>query len=125
MPRTKIFLFRRANGSVPLKEWLDGLGSSEPEVHEKCLQRILNLAEKGHELGRPIAAHLGDGIYELRIRRRRVNYRMLYFFRGKNIAIVTHGFTKEKRVPPQEIARAKESRQLVERDFKKHTAEWE
>lgn len=125
MPRTKIFLFRRANGSVPLMRWLDDLRANEPKVHQKCLQRILNLADKGYELDRPVAAHLGDGIYELRVKHQRVNYRMLYFFHGKNVAVLTHGFTKEKRVPPQEITRAKESRQLVEGNFKRHTAEWE
>ncbi|MGH7138844.1 MAG: type II toxin-antitoxin system RelE/ParE family toxin [Pirellulales bacterium] len=97
----------------------------EPKNYVKCLQRILALADRGHELDRPLAAHLGDGIYELRIRRQRVNYRMLYFFHGRNVAVLTHGFTKEKEVPPQEIRRAKDSRTLVTRDFKKHTAEWE
>lgn len=125
MPRTKVFLFRRANGAIPLKGWLDDLERREPRIYAKCLQRILALADSGHELDRPLAAHLGDGIYELRVRRQRVNYRMVYFFHGRNVAILTHGFTKEKQVPPQEISRAKDSRTLVRKDFEKHTTEWE
>lgn len=125
MPRTKIYLFRRANGTVPLKEWLDDLERREPKIYAKCLQRILALAEKGHDLRRPLAAPLSDGIYELRIRRGKVNYRMLYFFHGRSVAILTHGFTKEKEVPPQDIDRARDGRKLVSRDFKKHTADWE
>lgn len=125
MPRTKIHLFRRTNGAIPLLDWLDDLEKREPDIYAKCLQRILDLANRGHDLRRPLAEHLGDGIYELRIRRQRVHYRMLYFFHGRNIAILTQGFTKEKQVPQQEIDRAKDDRNLVRRDFKKHTAEWE
>jgi hypothetical protein len=35
-----------------------------------------------------------------------VNYRVLYFFHGRNVAIVSHGFTKEDEVPSKEIEQA-------------------
>jgi len=31
---------------------------------------------------------LKDGIYELRVRKGRVNYRTLYFFHGRNLAVL-------------------------------------
>ncbi len=60
----------------------------------------------GHELRRPEADLLRDGVYELRVGVGRVNYRLLYFFHGRNVAILAHGLTKEKRVPPVDIDRA-------------------
>ena len=44
-----------------------------------------------------------EGIYELRIRLQRVNYRMMYFYHGKTAAVISHGILKEKEVPPREI----------------------
>jgi phage-related protein len=60
----------------------------------------------GYELRRPEADMLRDGIYELRVGLRGANYRMLYFFAGRNAVVVSHGLTKESRVPPDEIERA-------------------
>jgi len=60
----------------------------------------------GHELRRPEAAHLRDGIYELRVAYRGVQYRILYFFSGKDVVVVSHGLRKERRVPSLEIDRA-------------------
>ena len=41
---------------------------------------------------------LRDGIYELRIGLQGLNYRILYFFHGKEAAVVSHGLIKERRV---------------------------
>ena len=49
---------------------------------------------------------LRDGIHELRIRKGRVNYRILYFFHGRNLAILGHALTKEEEVPKADIERA-------------------
>src|SRR5438552_5007356 len=103
MPRTRVVLCKETNGSVPLLDWLDGL----PEkVVVKCRARLERLRELGHELRRPEADFLRDGIYELRVGYQGVNYRMLYFFHGSIAAVVSHGLTKEQAVPPIEIERA-------------------
>ena len=57
----------------------------------------------GHELRRPEADYLRDRIYELRISLQGIHYRILYFFHGRNIAIVSHGLVKERVVPAVEI----------------------
>ena len=75
-----------------------------------------------HALRRPHADMLRDGIYELRARVGRVNYRMLYFFHGRDVAILSHGFTKEREVPPAEIERALERKQRYERAPEEHRA---
>ena len=43
--------------------------------------------ELGHELRRPEADLLRDNIYELRIGLQGINYRILYFFHGKQAAL--------------------------------------
>ncbi len=75
------------------------------------MKRIELLETFGHELRRPHADYLQDGIYELRIRRRKVQYRILYFFDGQDFVILVNGFTKEKKVPPIEIERALERKE--------------
>ena len=68
--------------------------------------RIERLRDLGHELRRPEADYLHDGIYELRVGLRGMNYRMLYFFHGRVAAVLAHGLAKEREVPPREIKEA-------------------
>ena len=44
-----------------------------------------------------------DDIYELRTGLNHINYRLLYFFDGLDIILITHGLKKEKEVPSNEI----------------------
>jgi phage-related protein len=99
MPETETVLFADDNGTAPLLEWLD---RQDRKVQDKCLVRIERLEELGHELRRPEADYLRDGIYELRVRHRNVHYRMLYFFHERT-AVISHGLTKEGAVPNREI----------------------
>ncbi len=113
MPRTDVVFFREEDASVPLLEWLAGLPQ---KARVKCLVKLARLEELGHELRRPEADILRDGIHELRVRLGTVNYRMLYFFHGQVAAVVSHGLTKEKGVPPNEIDRSVERRARFESD---------
>jgi len=69
----------------------------------KCRAKLMRLAALGFELRRPEADLLRDGIYELRIGLSHINYRLLYFFSGKDAVVVSQGLTKEAKVPPGEI----------------------
>jgi hypothetical protein len=64
---------------------------------------------------------LRDGIYELRPSYQGVNYRILYFFMGRDVVVLSHGITKEGAVPATEIDRAIERRKRFEADPKAHT----
>jgi phage-related protein len=64
---------------------------------------------------------LRDGIYELRAKRGHVNYRLLYFFHGRQVAIVAHALTKEDVVPPADIDRALRRKHAFEADPNRHT----
>lgn len=106
MPKTTVFFFQDADGHSPVVAWLEGLRRTDVQAYTKCAAVIERLMEAGHELRRPTADLLRDGIYELRARKGHVNYRLLYFFHGRNVAIVAHGLTKEDVVPRAEIVRA-------------------
>ena len=103
---------------MPLLGWLEELPM---KVQAKCTERIDRLGELGHELRRPEADFLRDGIYELRSSYQGVHYRMLYFFAGKAVVVLSHGLTKEREVPPRDIDQAVRRKQMVEADFEKFT----
>lgn len=108
MPDVTVVFYCDENGRAPVLEWLDQL----PEkVQNKCIERVQRLAEKGHELRRPLADYLRDDIYELRIRRQRVNYRILYTFVG-DVAVLLHGLKKEKDVLDRDIDLAVRRREM-------------
>jgi phage-related protein len=93
---------------------------TEKKVVEKCHVRIELVKEFGNTLRRPYADFLRDGIYELRVSYKRIQYRILYFFHGKNVVIISHGLTKEQKVPEKEVNKAIERKIKLEKDPKKH-----
>ena len=54
-----------------------------------------------------------------------MNYRLLYFFHGPNVAVLAHGLTEESGVPTAGIERALERKKRFENDPDKHTHEEE
>ena len=117
MPRVDIVFFKEDDGSVTLRDWLDSIPK---KAQAKCLIKLGRLEELGHELRRPEADYLRDGIYELRVRLQSVNYRMLYFFHGQTATVVSHGIVKEKEVPAKEIELAMMRKRRFEADPKAH-----
>jgi phage-related protein len=104
MPATQIVLFQDAKGEVPVLEWLNKLAKQDKKGYANCIARIEQLAEYGFELRRPAADFLRDGIYELRAKHVRVQYRILYFFHGQNVVILAHAIIKEdNEVPDRDI----------------------
>lgn len=121
MPTTRVVFFREIDGSVPVLDWLTQLRHTNMKAFARCVVRIERLEERGHELRRPEADLLRDGIYELRIRQGTVQYRLLYFFRGRNVAILAHALTKEDKVPPIDIDRAIRRKKMFEKNPAAHT----
>ena len=118
MPRTPVVLFRGTDGSVPIRIWLQKLPD---KARDACRARIVLLGLYGHDLRRPAADYVGDGVWELRAKADRVNYRMLYFFSGQT-AVVSHGFKKqEARIPQRELDMARHRRRLYEENPRVHT----
>jgi phage-related protein len=122
MPTTDVFFYQEANGTVPVWEWLMDLAKRDRKVFAKCAAKIKRLEAEGHELRRPEADYLEDDIYELRIKKGHVNYRILYFFHGQNVALLAHALKKERAIPPADLARAKARKAAYKKDPAAHTA---
>jgi len=121
VPQTDVRFYCEAGDTAPVLDWLDQVGRRNQRALDKCRAAIERLATKGHELRRPEADILRDGIYELRIRVGRVNYRILYFFHGRAAAVLSHGLVKEKVVPKADIDRAVARKKRYTADPKIHT----
>ena len=120
MPSVRVVFYREADGGVPVLEWLAGL----PEkAMDKCVVRIERLQSLGHELRRPEADYLRDGLYELRTHFQTVNYRILYFFHGRASAVLVGALTKEREVPERDIEYALLRKGRFDKNPKLHTAE--
>ena len=119
MPKTNVVIYCEEPGRAPFLEWFESL----PEkAQDKILVRIERLKELGHELRRPETEYLRDDIHELRLKLRASNYRVLYFFHGRLLVILSHGFSKQQaRVPDSEIKTAVRRRNLFLESPGRHT----
>ena len=125
MPRTELIFYQDDDGTGPVHEWLSELQEKNRRAFAKCFDKIALLHERGHELRRPHADILRDGIYELRARSGNVNYRILYFFHGQNVAILANALTKEAKVPKTGIERAKQRKEAFVKNPNGHSYEEE
>jgi phage-related protein len=118
----RIVFYQDESGEAPVLEWLKVVLKKDRKGYANCVARIQLLASTGHELRRPAADYLRDGIYELRAKHVHVQYRILYFFYGQNVAILAHAMTKDTdQVPVVEIERAMKRKELFEKNPKIHT----
>ncbi len=118
MPKTLLVFYQEDKEIVPVLDWLDRLPA---KAQDKCRVRIERLRDLGHELRRTEADYLRDGVYELRVGLRGINYRMLYFFHGRVAAVLAHGLVKDREVPPREIDEAIRRKRKFELDPERHT----
>jgi phage-related protein len=120
LPKVHVVLFRDERGHVPFYDWFEHLPD---RAKYKCTVRLERLGEFGHELRRPEADILRKGIHELRSQHNGVNYRMLYFFHGQKVVVVSHGIVKQRaEVAEKEIELALRRKSLFESDPNKYTA---
>ena len=118
MPEIGVIFYKEDEGSVPVLDWIVGLN---PKAQSKCVARINRLQVRGHQLRRPEADYLRNGIYELRVAHQWINYRILYFFHSSTAAVLAHGIVKKRRVAPREIDRAILRKRKFDQNPKWHT----
>ena len=122
MATTRLVAYRDAHGRAPLRDWLDGLPQ---KARDRCLVRLERLEKLGHELRRPEADYLRDDIHELRTKHLKMNYRMLYFFHGPQVVVLSHGFAKQQaKVPTREIDLAVQRKRNFEEDPTARSFDW-
>ncbi len=98
-------LYRLLNGNSPVEEFLDSLAGKQAQ---KVLW-VLQLIEELEVIPRQYFKKLADseGIWEVRIQFGNDIFRLLGFFDGGTLLILTNGFAKKtQKTPPQEIALA-------------------
>jgi hypothetical protein len=122
MPSVELFIYREVDGTTPFLEWFDG---QDQRCKDKCFAKLKRLEDEGVDLRRPVADYVDDGIYELRVRTGHVNNRILYFFGGAGVVVLSHGLAKKKRIPPMDIKRAAKRKKLYEQNPVKHSFRWE
>ncbi len=122
VPKTQVVFYQDENGTAPVLEWLKAMIKKDRKGYANCVAKIRQLASTGYELRRPAADYLHNGIYELRAKHIHIQYRILYFFDGQNIAILAHAITKDTdRVPIVDIERAIERKRQFEENPNVHT----
>lgn len=102
MPWRLIF-FRQSRGDEPVREFLQSLPKA---ARIEAGAALTDLERLGPGLRRPDADFLAEGIYELRFRALRLEYRILYFF-AEDRVVLAHGFIeKTAAVPKREFEKA-------------------
>jgi len=119
LPKTEVVIYCEPDGTAPFLEWIENLPA---RAQDKIVVRIERLKELGHELRRPEADYLRDDIYELRVKAQAVNYRVLYFFHGRQLVVLSHGFSKQQsKVPDREMKSAIQRRTRFQQSPHRHT----
>jgi phage-related protein len=120
MPAMLVVYFCEEDGRVPALEAILAWARRDRRIAAKCIDRIELLAKLGHELRRPDADYLRDGIHELRATYGKTHYRVLYFFSGGR-AVLACAVAKEGAVPERDIDLAVRYRDVYERSPGAHT----
>jgi putative component of toxin-antitoxin plasmid stabilization module len=122
MPATEITYYADADGRSPIVEWLDLIRQRDRRAFINCMARLKQLASLGHELRRPAADYLRDGIFELRAKKGHVQFRLLYFFHGRTVAVVAHGIVKQgSAVDAMDIDRALQRKRVFSNNPRLHS----
>lgn len=103
-----IYFYVDERGHRPVKEFIDSLPLRE---QAKILAYFVELKKQGHNLRRPMADYLGEGIYELRPKGNRI----FYFFYLKNNAVLLHSLRKKTdKIPSADLHLCLKRRKQVE-----------
>ncbi len=95
-------------GGNPVEEFIVGL----PEKEEALVRaRITFLEEVGSGIREPHSKNIGEGLFELRVKSRRI----LYCFKPGRVIVLLHAFTKKtQKIPGREIQVARKRKEEVE-----------
>ena len=120
MPAVQSLFYQEPGELPPVLDWLESLATQPRTRAEYAIGR---LAAEGHELRRPLADTLRDGIYELRVTYQSQQNRILYYFDGQGLVILAHGLKKEARVPDAAIELALARRERYRAEPAAHSVE--
>ena len=101
----EVYFYRLPNGLSPVETFLDSLTGKQAQ---KVLW-VLQLVEELETIPRSYFKKLvgSEGIWEVRIQSGNDSFRLLGFFDGGSLLVLTNGFAKKtEKTPAQEIALA-------------------
>jgi hypothetical protein len=102
--RYAVEFYRTERGDEPAREFVDAL---DDKPRAKVVRWLELLEAHGPDLPRPFADVVDGPMRELRVGFGRLEIRLLYFFYGTTVIVVSHGFLKKSRaIPAEEILRA-------------------
>lgn len=104
----EIRMIRRPAEAVQslVKQYLDHVSRRD---HTKIYAAIIEMVRRGPYPNPERYGDLGDGIYEIKVGQHRIPF----FYAGRGIIVLTHGFFKTtQQAPPAEIRRARDLREL-------------
>jgi phage-related protein len=95
-------------GRQPVRDFID----AQPLKDQvKILAYLEELKKQGHNLRRPVADYLGEGIYELRPKHNRI----FYFFFSKGCVVLLHALRRRTdKIPTDDLALCIKRREQVE-----------
>jgi phage-related protein len=104
----EVRFYRTASGQCPVEEFLDGLAG-------KQAQKVIWVLRLIEELERVPVQYLkkltdADGLWEVRAQHGNDIFRLLGFFAGPDLLVLTSGFAKKSRKTPRreiELARSR------------------
>ena len=103
-----IYYFLDERGANPVKDFIKALPQNERAKIFACIAELKN---QGHNLRRPLADYLGQGIYELRPKANRI----FYFFFLKNSAVLIHAIRKKTdKIPNRDLELCLKRKRAVE-----------
>ncbi len=103
-----VFYFSDERGRYPVKEFIYSLSPSE---QKKAISYLIALRDFGHNLHRPMADYVTQGLYELRPRANRIFY---FFYLGES-AVLVHAIRKTSdKLPERDIILALKRKAKVE-----------
>jgi phage-related protein len=105
-----IFYFVDDRGKSPVKEFIDVLPLNE---QAKVFSYIEELRRQGHNLRRPLADYVHDGIYELRPKANRLFY---FFFLKDNVVLVHVIKKKTDKIPEKDIVLCLKRKKFIEQN---------
>ena len=104
-----IWYFADDRGHSPVREFIDELPLDE---QAKVFAYIDELKKQGHNLRRPLADYVKDGIYELRPKANRLFY---FFFLKENVVFVHAIKKKTNEIPENDIALSLKRKKYIEK----------
>ena len=89
--------YRTTSGREPVREWLKGLALEE----RKIIGGDIDVVQRAWPVGRPLVAHLRNGLWEVRSSLENRIARVLFAVAGEQMVLL-HGFIKKTRAIPGE-----------------------